>query len=180
MPNVKTDIEYLQNLPRYKTEKPYYLLKSPDPNFDPDAQRLDNLEYETHSNILIQDMRDSPHDFTMEKNGFEVVSHQSTTLSFQSADDVKAHKAETEDLLRKQLGAVYVRCYELRERKNMRFERNQFDLHDPLLVEGPARGAHNGEHGCVGTTQCPADIPETSPTSQVQRSSHDMYPKKSK
>lgn len=158
MPDVKSDIEYLQNLPLYKTEKPYYLLKSPDPNFDPDAQRLDNLEYEMHSDIVIRDIRGSCNEFTLEQNGFEVLSQQSTTLNFQSADDVEAHKRETEDLLRKQLGAVYVHCYELRERKNMRFTRKQFDLHDPLLVEGPARGAHNGEHGRAGDTKRPADF----------------------
>jgi len=36
-----------------------------------------------------------------------------------------------------------VKCYELRLRKNVLFQRAQLDLNDPLLVEGPARGVHN-------------------------------------
>ena len=30
-------------------------------------------------------------------------------------------------------------------RENTQFERDMIDLNDPLLVEGPAKGAHNGE-----------------------------------
>lgn len=33
-------------------------------------------------------------------------------------------------------------------RENTRFERDTIDLNDPFLVEGPAKGAHNGGKAC--------------------------------
>jgi len=45
--------------------------------------------------------------------------------------------------LRKEFAAVYVKCYEVRKRENVAIQRSQMDYNDPLLVEGPAKGAHN-------------------------------------
>jgi len=46
-------------------------------------------------------------------------------------------------LLRDRFAAVRVLTYELRLRKNQEFRRKQFDLNEKLLLEGPAKGAHN-------------------------------------
>jgi hypothetical protein len=144
MPDIEATIEYLQNLPLYETEKPYYCLLAPHDGFDPNAQRLDNLEYETHSNIKISDMRPLLSDITIEESGFQVIPHQSGALSLATRDEIEAYRKETEELLRKQFGAVYVNCYEVRKRENVAIVRSQMDYNDPLLVEGPAKGAHNG------------------------------------
>ena len=144
MPDIDASIEYLQKLKLYETEKPYYCLLAPHDGFDPDAQRLDNLEYEEHRNITITDMRNSLEDITIEECGFQVVPHQSEALALNTREEIEAYRRETEDLLRKEFGAVYVKCYEVRKRENVAIQRSQMDYNDPLLVEGPAKGAHNG------------------------------------
>lgn len=142
MPDIKAGIEYLQKLKLYEVEKPYYCLLAPHEGFDPDAQRLDNLEYEVHPDMTIRDMRDiNP---TINDFGFQVLSHQSEALDLTTREGVELYRQETEQLLRDVLGAVYVRTYEVRQRENVRIERTEMDYNDPLLKEGPAKGAHNG------------------------------------
>jgi hypothetical protein len=53
MPAIETSLEYLQRLPLYETEKPYWCFLPPHEGFDPDAQRVDNLEFEHYSDITI-------------------------------------------------------------------------------------------------------------------------------
>ena len=45
MPSVQTSIEYLQKLALYEEEKPYWCFLPPSEDFDPDVQRVDNLEF---------------------------------------------------------------------------------------------------------------------------------------
>lgn len=144
MPDVETSIEYLQKLPLYEVEKPYYCLLAPHEGFDPDAQRLDNLEFEVHDNIRVRDIRDKIHEFKLEECGFQVLSHSMGQSEFNTPDDIQGYKLETQAMLRETLGAECVKTYEVRIRKNMPLPRSQFDYNDPLLVEGPARGAHSG------------------------------------
>ena len=144
MPEVHATIEYLENSPLYEREKPYWCLLPPQDGFDPNEQRVDNLEFELRPDITIRDIRDATEDLTLEINGFQVLSHHSKHSAIKTVEDVQAYKAETEAMLRESLNAVFVKCYELRARKNVLFQREQFDINDPLLVEGPARGAHNG------------------------------------
>ena len=84
-------------------------------------------------------------DVNLERYGFQVLSHDTGVSNFTSADAVEAYKRETERLLTEALGATHVKCYDLRLRKNIIFQRTEFDLNNPLLTEEPARGAHNGE-----------------------------------
>ena len=135
---------YLQDLELYQTEKPYWCFLPPQEGFDPDKQRVDNLEFEGH-NVAISDIRGLKGDVSLESYGFQVLSHDTEVSSFTSADAVEAYKRETELLLKGALGATYVKCYDLRLRKNIVFQRTEFDLNNPLHTEGPARGAHNGE-----------------------------------
>jgi len=143
MPDVIANIEHLANLPLYNVEKPYLCLLPAREGFNPDTQRVDNLEFEFHSEIRITDIRGREDEFNLRTSGFQVVNNDSKLLKFESVDDVNAYKRETEKLLCEQLGGVHSVCYELRTRKNVPIRRNQFDINDPLLVEGPARGAHN-------------------------------------
>jgi hypothetical protein len=144
MPANVAEIEFLADLPIYHTEKPYLCLLSPDQKIDPDQVRLDNLEFENHSNIHVEDIREHP-ELRMEDCGFEYVRHKSAISEFASPSDVDAYKRETEGLLRDRFAAVKVLTYELRLRKNQEFRRKQFDVNEKLLLEGPAKGAHNGK-----------------------------------
>lgn len=135
---------YLQDLELYETEKPYWCFLPPKKGFDPDKQRVDNLEFEGH-NVAISDIRGLAGDVSLENYGFQVLSHDTEISAFTSADAVEAYKRETEQLLIEALGAIHVKCYDLRLRKNIVYQRTEFDLNNPLHTEGPARGAHNGE-----------------------------------
>ena len=145
MPSVTATIEYLQKLPLYENEKPYWCFLPPHDGFDPDKQRVDNLEWEDHSNIRIQDIRESIDSFQIDDCGFQVLNHNTAFSKFDAPSDVVNYKSETEELLRQMMNAVFVRCYDSRLRKNVPFQRTQLDLNDPLLTEGPARGVHNGK-----------------------------------
>jgi hypothetical protein len=135
---------YLQNLELYETEKPYWCFLPPREGFDPHEQRVDNLEFERHE-VAITDIRGLRDHVSLENYGFQVLSHDTGVSNFTSPAAAEAYKRETEQLLMKALGAMHVKCYDLRLRKNVIFERTQFDLNDPLHIEGPAQGAHNGE-----------------------------------
>jgi hypothetical protein len=145
MPTVQASLEYLQKLPLYEKEKPYWCFLPPDESFDPDTQRVDNLEFEHHPGITIRDIRELNPKAKIGEYGFEVLSHTSRFSRFDKKDDVEQYKMETEELLREKMDAVYVTCYDSRLRKNIPFVRNELDLNDLLLTEGPARGAHNGK-----------------------------------
>lgn len=143
MPDIKAVIEYLQDHERYRTEKPYCCLLPPREGFDPDKERVDNLEFETHSDVPITDIRPSKGRISLEDHGFQVLSHATNFSDFTSEEGVRAYKIETEALLRENFGACWARTYDFVLRKNVPLQRKQFDLNDPLHIEGPARGAHN-------------------------------------
>jgi hypothetical protein len=145
MPAVQSSLEYLQKLELYEREKPYWCFQQPHEGFDPDKQRLDNLEFEQRPGISIQDIRESETDPRIDVCGFQVLSHQSRFAHFEKPSDFTEYKAETEWLLRRDMNAVYVNTYDWRLRKNIPFHRREMDLNDPLVAEGPARGVHNGQ-----------------------------------
>lgn len=136
---------YLKNLDLYQTEKPYWCFLTPRDGFDPDKERVDNLEFERCQNTTITDIRSFKDKINLKGHGFEVLPHTTKISEFTSADAIEAYKAETEQLLKERLRASYVKCYDVMLRKNIVFYRNQFDINDPLHTEGPARGAHNGD-----------------------------------
>jgi hypothetical protein len=144
MPAVIAVIEHLADLPLYSSEKPYLCLLSPEQKIDPDKVRLDNLEFTKYGNVKIEDMREHP-ELQLEKCGFEYLQHESVVQKFTLPEDVDRYRAETEILLKKRFGAAKVVTYECKLRKNEEFRRKQFDLNDKLLLEGPAKGAHNGK-----------------------------------
>jgi len=143
MPSVQATLEYLQRLPLYDEEKPYWCFLQPHEGFDPDTQRVDNLEFEDHSNIKIGDIRELDEPVKIDDCGFEVLEHHSKFTRFDEANQVEQYRLETEELLKERLGAIHVKCYDHRLRKNIPHQRTEFDLNDPLLREGPARGVHN-------------------------------------
>lgn len=145
MAPVRSGIEFLAQLPLYEEEKPYLYLPGKDEGLDPNVMRLDNLEYELHPDILIKDMRQHP-ELNLDECGFEFYEHRSRFQDFLSPEDIDGYRDETEQLLRKRFSAVRVLTYEVRLRKNQDFRRTEFDVYDKMLVEGRAKGAHNGAH----------------------------------
>ncbi|KAK0118546.1 hypothetical protein ONS95_007434 [Cadophora gregata] len=144
MPQIEAALEYLQKLQLYEREKPYWCFLPPSEGYDPNVDRVDNLEFEEHGNILIRDLREcedpAPH---IDDWGFQFLSHRSAFGSFNKAEDVARYRVETEELLKTTMNAVYVNCYDSVLRKNIVFKRDHLDLADPLHTEGPARGVHN-------------------------------------
>jgi hypothetical protein len=114
MPDIIASLEFLADIPLYDEEKPFLALMPPRDGFDPDATRTDNLEWETHHDILITDIRDRGQEFTVERCGFLVTNHTSQYLALDNVDSLRAYRKETEALLRKTLGATHVVCYEHR------------------------------------------------------------------
>lgn len=145
MPEITATLEYLARLPLYVTEKPYLLLLSKEHGLDPDEIRLNNLEFESHDGILIRDMRTCKEDTKVDRSGFEFCQHTSSILKFNYPGDIDDYKIETQNLLKARFDASKVVTYEARLRKNQEFLRKEFDVYDKLLVEGPAKGAHNGK-----------------------------------
>lgn len=131
------------------------------------------MEFEEHSNITIQDLRELDVAPEIDDHGFEVFTHESKFMLFDHADaaeQVKKYKLETEELLKERLGAVYAICYDHRLRKNVPYHRKQYDLKDPLLREGPAQGVHNGELHDRKLAECETDyVIQTSLTTLVPR-----------
>jgi hypothetical protein len=118
-------------------------LLPPSAGFDPDEERLDNLEFETRENMEITDIRPFKDHVRLEQYGFQTLFHASNIFDFASVDDVEEYKSGTEQMFRDFLSATF-KCYDFVLRKNVPFPRGQIDLNDPLHTEGPARGAHNG------------------------------------
>ena len=144
MPPVHAALQYLQKLNLYNHEKPYQLYVTPRQDFDPNTQPVNNLEFETREGILIQDLRQMHTKADINMCEFQVTPHESAVREFSCTADIQAYRDETELLLQRTLEAVHVKYYDTVLRKNVTFERDQIDSADPLRIEGPARGLHNG------------------------------------
>ena len=114
MPDIQANLEFLADIPLYETEKPYLALVPPRPGFDPNTERMDNLEWETHSGIAITDIRGQSDTLTIDKCGFQVMQHSTRVTEFDRAEELRAYREETEALLRDTLQASYVLCYDLK------------------------------------------------------------------
>ncbi|KAK0747137.1 hypothetical protein B0T18DRAFT_324784 [Schizothecium vesticola] len=138
------EVSFLEKSPRYETEKPYLVLLPEGAAVDPSIP-LHNLKFE-EKEVSVLDIRDCQSAYHLDECGFEYLPHTTDVTAIlgdePTVDHVNAYKAETEALLRQRFGAVKVVCYELRLRERKEFVRDAFDINDPLLVEGPALGAH--------------------------------------
>lgn len=145
MPNITATIEYLADLPKYKTEKPYSALLSNGQEFFAKGARLDNIEF-TYPECTIKDVRGDV-EFTIDKCGFQIHSQTSQNLSdFKTMEQIDVYRKEQADFLRTELGAVFVNTYDVRPRLNVEPKRTTVNVIDPLLVDQPAKGAHNGKY----------------------------------
>jgi len=149
MPQVMTTLEFLKDLELYRSEKPYFCLMPATDATEADNEQIDNLEFECHDDIRIDDMRPFVETFKLDENGFEAVHHVSRFVDIRSDNGLTStmalaeYQLETEDMLTGRLEAAFVKCYDIVMRRNITFDETVFDLRDKMHVIGPARGAHN-------------------------------------
>ncbi|EFX06319.1 hypothetical protein CMQ_6640 [Grosmannia clavigera kw1407] len=106
-------LSFLSDIPRYRTEKPFYELRRPPAGFDYETAteaeleslaKKDNLEF-SEQDVPIGNIRGREANFRLETCGFEIVHHASrlTDRLMMSAEAIQAYKNETEELLQKRL-----------------------------------------------------------------------------
>jgi GT2 family glycosyltransferase len=114
MPKVVTSVTFLQDLPLYIREKPYYVLLAQQDDKDENTHQISNLQFEEISGIEILDLRQATGDFSLETSGFQLIRFKSAHLPVESHNQVEAYRAETEAFLRNEFDALKVICWEIR------------------------------------------------------------------
>ncbi|EPS36394.1 hypothetical protein H072_10097 [Dactylellina haptotyla CBS 200.50] len=143
LPSETSSIGYLQKLPLYDKVKPYILNI---PVFPEDCYQNVFMEY-IH-NIKISDIRPAKSLPTLDKNGFQLVEHE-TSLSYDDFLDKKTiyekYFPESEALLKKATGAsrVYIYEHQVRKRQGDKVDSPEHATSQPLT------GAH-----CDVSPQC--------------------------
>ena len=112
MPGIQGAIDFLADIELYKFEKPFAALVSPGTQVTDD--QLNNLQWETHNDIVIDDIRGREDQFTLENCGFQLLKSPARNLSFAVVEDIENYKRETEVVLGNLLGASSVYCWEAR------------------------------------------------------------------
>lgn len=113
MPDITASLSYIAKLPIYNTEKPYRVIPSA---LEPEIRkfRLSNVEPYVHDSVQIRDMRPFKSDLSIEKQGFEVLSHISRHPRLTEPQDFEDYRMETAELLQKHFDAVRVICWDIR------------------------------------------------------------------
>ncbi|KUJ16721.1 uncharacterized protein LY89DRAFT_645599 [Mollisia scopiformis] len=120
-----TKLRFLEDSPRFETEIPYELYGHP--KFD--SGRITNCTYTEVDNILIEDVRQNPKNFTLENAGFTYITHESicslASEHFETAGSnlekspiVTAYLEETMSLVKEQTSADRVICFDWRFRRS--------------------------------------------------------------
>jgi hypothetical protein len=109
MGSVTTTLEFLADLPIYKTEQPFQVIPSPDwPEIEPTS--LSNIKLHQGS-VIIHDLRDQDEQFTLDTAGFEFTHNEPQSLDFSSTEALEQYNRNTEDFMKEHFGAVFVRCF---------------------------------------------------------------------
>ncbi|KAJ4390721.1 hypothetical protein N0V93_004319 [Gnomoniopsis smithogilvyi] len=142
MPGITANLEFLADLPLYKTEKPYGALLTNGAKHFAQGHRLDNIVFTHHSCNLIDVKNDESK--TLSNNGFQIFrQHSDSMWNVNTLDGARRHREEIAAWLKNKLDAVFVHTYDLRTRLNDEADRDKVDVLDSLVVEPRARGAHN-------------------------------------
>jgi hypothetical protein len=123
MPKVVTGVTFLQDLPLYLREKPYYVLLAQKDDKDENTHQISNLQFEEISGIEILDLRQATGDFSLETSGFQLFPFKSAHLPVDNHYQVEAYRAETEAFLRNEFDALKVICWEIRVMPQPRLSR---------------------------------------------------------
>lgn len=120
-----TSLTFLQDLPLYKEEKPYYFVERL-PQVP--ESKASNCQYETRENVPLIDVRGMKDTFTLEEHGWEYLSHKSkVSLDPDEYIGVRHCQATVDKYLRECLDIVQARypgskviCFDWRVRTAQR------------------------------------------------------------
>jgi hypothetical protein len=110
---VSTSMYFLTHNDLFTTEKPYAFRFALTDHDMPANIPQTNMKMERKDDIIIRNIRGHEKQFTLEKNGFEVLSHTSQIAyeDFYKQDRVKIYLQELEGLLKDRLKASHVQVF---------------------------------------------------------------------
>jgi hypothetical protein len=73
-----------------------------------------NLEFETHNDIVVHDIRGREEEFKLEEAGFTVLHYESKLPKYETTDDFRCYQEETVDLLTDWFNAELVVTWDVR------------------------------------------------------------------
>lgn len=106
-PVLMAKLNFLRPSQEYVHEKPYGF------RYDIEGIKRTNIDHDEYDQVRIYNMRDHEGEFTLDKNGFEVM-HLNSKLEYQSFWDpakIGIYLHELEDLLKSRLGASHVKVF---------------------------------------------------------------------
>ncbi|KAG5804313.1 hypothetical protein H9Q74_005163 [Fusarium xylarioides] len=93
--HVQSEVEFILDLPRYQTEKPYYVAG---PLGKDDEPRRTNAVFETKT-VDFQDLRGAEKSYTLQKDGFTYVRDELTVFAgLQSVEETALHRYANDTL----------------------------------------------------------------------------------
>ncbi|KAH8892739.1 hypothetical protein GQ53DRAFT_860833 [Thozetella sp. PMI_491] len=143
MPATTASLEFLADLPLYKTAKPYRIFPALDvPISKESAKLITNMKWDEVP-VKIHDIRDEA-SISLQTCGFQILSHDAP----ESSSDLNnlTSRAKYMDGVHELIDSIFkpelVVPIESNVRKNMPIDKAAYDVSDILLVEGPPQGAH--------------------------------------
>ena len=104
--------DFLKRSKLYDTEKPYYFSGALEP--EQEKQRS-NLEYTTHNDIELIDLRGRERQLRLETHGFELLRHNpEANLHEPTDDDLEGYLEEIAAVVKERLSAELVLAYNFR------------------------------------------------------------------
>ena len=117
LPATAASFKYIKDSPVFQSEKPYFY-QGP---LEPDQERFrTNIVFETHD-VLVKDLRSSVASLSFRRHGLQICSRPSQfTGRLDTQEGLTNYLNETNDMLRKEIGADVVICYDAKVRCNPR------------------------------------------------------------
>lgn len=109
---IHATLRYLVNSPRYATEQPYRLIEVPPTPEVP----LTNMEFETHSDVPITNIREAQGSLSIEDNAFQLYEIPSSISIDATYGEVESYCKSMADFIQAELGALRVFIFEFRVR----------------------------------------------------------------
>ena len=125
MAQIVAPLRFLERLPLYEHVQPFVAVVSPEVGFDPGKHT--NMRLKEY-NVKITNIRDEIDNYKLDECGFEIVSHRSSNLSFQTLSEIKAYQQETAAWLKKRFNAEHVACWDFKVSILEAFQKNAYKL----------------------------------------------------
>lgn len=111
MPSVHTTLDFLANLPRYETEKPFQAFPLADHlPADLEPSSLSNVEFHPQK-VEIHDLRNGG-DFNLSTSGFQLITDKVTSAKIDTIEAMEKYKADIEKIIYNIVGADFVKCFD--------------------------------------------------------------------